>query len=109
MAFLEMTRMTLKWALSSPVTCHYPFEPRVPLADSRGRLVFTKETCVYCSVCAKRCPTGALTVARTQKRWGIDRLLCITCGNCVEVCPRKSLALETAHDVPVVTKDRENW
>jgi len=95
--------------MNAPVTNHYPFEPRVPLAASRGRLRFAKETCVYCSVCAKKCPTGALTVMRAQKRWGIDRLLCINCGNCVEVCPKKSLALETAHEGPVVTKDRENW
>ena len=102
-----MTRLVLKWAVTKPATSRYPFEPRRPIAGSRGRLVFTRESCVFCTVCAKKCPTGALTVLRPQKKWAIDRLLCITCGYCVEACPKKSLALETTHGAPVITKDRE--
>jgi len=48
----------------------YPFEPRNPIAGSRGQLVFTKDNCVYCNICAKKCPTGALLVNRAQKRNG---------------------------------------
>ena len=77
------------------------------MAGSRGRLVFTKENCVYCTVCAKKCPTGALAVNRAQKQWTVDRLLCITCGYCVEACPKKALELTTTHATPAVTKDRE--
>lgn len=107
MAYFEMSRLALKWALRKPVTTRYPFEPRQALAGSRGTLVFTKDSCVYCTVCAKKCPTRALLVVRAQKKWAIDRLLCITCGSCVDVCPKKSLRLDTPHAVPTVTKDRE--
>lgn len=107
MPYFAMSRLALKWALKKPVTTRYPFEPRRALPRSRGRLAFTKDNCVYCTVCAKRCPTGALAVNRAQKKWSIDRLLCITCGYCVEVCPKKSLELETTHAGPSVTKDRE--
>ena len=107
MAYFQMTRLALKWAVSKPVTTRYPFEPRVPIAGSRGLLHFALETCVFCTVCAKRCPTGAIVVRRTPKRWGIDRLLCISCGACVDACPKKSLTLTTAHGVPAITKDRE--
>ena len=107
MPYFKMTRVALKWAVSKPVTTRYPFEPRVAIPGSRGLLEFEKETCVYCNVCAKKCPTGAIVVRRAQKRWTIDRLLCISCGYCVEVCPKKSLSLTTAHGVPSVTKDRE--
>ena len=58
MAYFEMSRLALKWALTKPPTSGYPFEPRRALAGSRGRLVFTKDNCVYCTVCAKKCPTG---------------------------------------------------
>ena len=85
MAYFEMSRLALKWALTKPPTSRYPFEPRRALAGSRGRLIFTKDNCVYCTVCAKKCPTGALVVNRAQKKWAIDRLLCITCGYCVEL------------------------
>jgi formate hydrogenlyase subunit 6/NADH:ubiquinone oxidoreductase subunit I len=109
MPYFEMSKLALKWALSKPATTRYPFEPRRPIAGSRGRLVFTKTNCVYCTVCAKRCPTGALTVVRAQKKWSIDRLLCISCGCCVEVCPKASLTLSTEHGVPTVTKDNESF
>ena len=69
--------------------------------------MFTKDNCVYCTVCAKKCPTGALVVNRAQKKWVIDRLRCITCGYCVEACPKDSLALAGNHAVPTVTRDRE--
>lgn len=102
-----MSRLALKWVLSKPPTSRYPFEPRRPFAGSRGRLVFTRDNCVFCSVCAKKCPTGALTVNRSKKRWAIDRLQCISCGYCVEICPKKSLELTMAHASPAVTKDKE--
>ena len=107
MAYFEMSRLALKWALTKPPTSRYPFEPRKALAGSRGRLIFTKDNCVYCTVCAKKCPTGALLVNRADKRWAIDRLLCITCGYCVEACPKKSLELVSDHGAPAITKDRE--
>jgi len=107
MAYFEMSRLALQWAFAKPPTTRYPFVPRRPIAGSRGRLSFTRDACVYCGVCAKKCPTGALAVNRAQKRWAIDRLLCIVCACCVEVCPKKSLALSPAHGGPAVTKDYE--
>ena len=107
MSYFAMSRLALKWALTKPPTTRYPFAPRHVIAGSRGSLVFTKDTCVFCTVCAKKCPTGALTVNRARKKWTIDRLLCITCGYCVEACPKKSLELAGAHAAPTVTKDRE--
>jgi len=107
MPYFEMSRLALRWAVRKPPTSRYPFEPRKALAGSRGRLVFAKGNCVYCTVCAKKCPTGALVVDRAKKQWAIDRLRCITCGYCVEVCPKKCLLLSSSHDAPAVTKDLE--
>jgi len=107
MAYFEMSRLALKWAFAKPPTSRYPFAPRLAIPGSRGQLVFTKDNCVYCNVCAKKCPTGALLVNRAQKQWAIDRLRCVTCGYCVEVCPKKSLAMTTGHGLPSVTRDRE--
>lgn len=109
MAYFQMSLLALKWLVAKPVTSRYPFEPRQPLLGSRGQLQFARETCVYCTVCAKKCPTGALVVNRANKSWTIDRLLCISCGYCVEACPKKSLELTTAHGTPTVTKDRERY
>ncbi len=109
MSYFEMTRLALKWSVSPPATSQYPFQPRQALPRSRGRLEFTKDTCIYCNVCAKKCPTGALVVNRKEKQWAVDRMLCITCGYCVELCPKKSLSLATAHQGPAATRVRETF
>jgi formate hydrogenlyase subunit 6/NADH:ubiquinone oxidoreductase subunit I len=79
------------------------------IQGSRGSLTFDAETCVFCGVCAKKCPTGALAVIRQTRKWSIDRLLCITCGACIDICPKKSLSLVTQHMSPTITKDREYY
>jgi len=107
MAYLEMTRLALKWAMKHPPTTRYPFRPRRPIAGSRGQLVLDKNSCVYCTACAKKCPTGALLVVRNKKILAIDRLRCISCGYCVEICPKGSLKLTTSHGTPAITRDRE--
>ncbi len=107
MSYFEMSKLALKWAVSKPPTSRYPFEPRHPIEGSRGQVVFVKDNCVFCTVCAKKCPTGALIVNRAAKIWGIDRLRCISCGYCVEACPKNSLSLSTSHGTPTVTRDRE--
>ncbi len=107
MAYFKMSWLALKWALKKPATSPYPFVPRRLLAGSRGKLSFTKDGCVYCNVCAKKCPTHAIVVNRANKKWAIDRLRCIACGYCVEACPKDSLTLKPEHGAPTITRDRE--
>jgi len=107
MSYFGMSKLAMKWALTKPPTTRYPFQPRNPIAGSRGQLIFTKDNCVYCNVCAKKCPTGAIFLNRAQKKWAIDRLRCITCGYCVDVCPKDSLKMVEGHGNPAVTRDRE--
>ncbi len=107
MSLFSMSGLVMKWLFSKPYTSRYPFEPRQPIPGSRGTLDIALSDCTYCTLCAKRCPTAAIEVDRAAKRWTIDRLRCISCNCCVEVCPKKCLAMNTAHGVPTVTKDRE--
>lgn len=70
-------------------------------------LVIDMSTCVLCGLCARRCPTGALTVDRKAGTWTVNRAECLQCGNCVNGCPKKSLALipENGHpETEVYTK-----
>jgi formate hydrogenlyase subunit 6/NADH:ubiquinone oxidoreductase subunit I len=109
MPYFQMSRLAIKWALTKPPTTQYPFAARNAIAGSRGQLVFTRENCVYCTACAKKCPTGALKVERAQKRFVLERLRCISCGCCVEICPKNSLSLSTGHGSPVTTKAGETY
>jgi ech hydrogenase subunit F len=109
MPYFQMTRLALKWALSKPPTTRYPFQARRPMAGSRGQLQFTRDHCVYCTACAKKCPTGALRVDRARKLLVLERLRCISCGCCVEICPKNSLALSTGHGFPTTTRESESY
>lgn len=51
------------------------------------------DACVYCTLCAKVCPNGAITVDRANKSWEIDTDLCVQCGICVNKCPKKCLTI----------------
>ncbi len=47
--------------------------------------VIEKEVCTGCSICAKRCPTEAIT-GEIGKFYTIDQTKCIKCGTCLDVC-----------------------
>ena len=49
--------------------------------------------CVYCTICAKKCPGEALTVDRAAKTWTLDEDKCISCGTCADVCPKNAIVL----------------
>lgn len=65
-------------------------------------LVIDMTSCVLCGLCARRCPTGALSVDRKAGTWTVDRAACLQCGNCVNGCPKKSLALVPENGHPAV-------
>ena len=48
---------------------------------------------VYCTLCAKVCPNGAITVDRANKEWELDTEKCVQCGICVSKCPKKCLTM----------------
>jgi ferredoxin len=62
-------------------------------AASEGSLK-CDDTCVFCGICAKKCPQEAITVIRDEKKWEVDDDKCTRCGLCVEGCPKKSLKIE---------------
>ena len=51
------------------------------------------DTCVFCGLCAKNCPQGAISVDRASKSWKLDETLCVSCGHCTEKCPKKCLKM----------------
>ena len=67
--------------------------PRAPKPRDDGKPVQDPAKCVYCTICARKCPAGALTVDRAAKTWQLDEDLCVACGTCESVCPKKAIIM----------------
>lgn len=68
-----------------------PACPVVPRDD--GKPVSDPSKCVFCGICAKKCPMEAITVDRASKTWTLDDEKCIACGTCADSCPKKCIIM----------------
>lgn len=92
-----------------PATRNYPFVRRAPYAGARGHIDMEINGCIFCGLCARRCPVGALEVSRPQKTWSINRFRCIVCGDCVRTCPKKCLSMGAAYTAPAPQKSVDTF
>ncbi len=63
-------------------------EKRCPAGVCKGLLTYTidAETCKKCSLCAKACPTDAISGEPGKTVYVIDQSKCIKCGACESSC-----------------------
>ena len=67
--------------------------PAAPQPRDDGKPVQDPSKCVYCTLCARNCPAGALTVDRKEKTWTLDEDLCVACGTCQSTCPKDAIIM----------------
>ncbi len=104
MRFFTMSKIVTKNLFGGPATLMYPQKKRSFTPITRGRVEVDIQTCIFCGMCQRRCPTYAILVAKDKKEWQIDRLKCCTCNLCVEICPKKCLLMENKYYPPVTEK-----
>jgi formate hydrogenlyase subunit 6/NADH:ubiquinone oxidoreductase subunit I len=102
MKIFTMTKTVSRNLATGPATLMYPQRERIYPLITRGRIENAIDQCIFCGLCARRCPTYAIVVTKEDKAWQIDRLKCCICNLCVDVCPVKCLATDN-HYAPSVT------
>ena len=104
LASFKMAKTVLKSLFKKPATAMYPAVPREWTERTRGHVSIIEENCILCGICARKCPTNAISVDRKGKIWTINRMSCIQCESCVEACPKKCLAMAPSYTPPTVEK-----
>ncbi len=101
----EFLRPVFKNLLSRPSTRKYPAAPREPFAGARGQVEgINTEACVFCGICARKCPANAITVDRQLKTWTLDPFKCVVCSVCAESCPKGCITVSPVYRKPAYEK-----
>ncbi len=100
MSILSMSKTLFKSLIHGPYTVLYPVDKKEKYNRTRGRVEINISECIYCSMCQRRCPTGAIKVDKAAASWSIERLKCIQCNYCNEVCPKKCLRMDNDYTEP---------
>lgn len=90
---LPMLKTVITSVFKKSSTVLYPLEKKEQPAGMRGHVVNHIDECIYCGICQKKCPTGAIDVKRAELMWSIAFFDCVQCGHCVRVCPKKCLEM----------------
>jgi ferredoxin len=53
-----------------------------------GKFFIADAHCNGCSICAKACPAGTITMKNNRPRWAIN---CEDCNRCINICPEKAI------------------
>ena len=101
---MYMLKNILRNLSSGPSTRPYPLEEREPFQAYRGRIHNDVENCIFCSTCARVCPTNAIQVNIKEGRWEYDPFICVYCAACVEKCPTHCLKQDPTYRKPSITR-----
>ncbi len=107
MSLMNFTKTELRNLFSRPATRPYPQQPRKYSERTRGHIENNIDVCIFCGLCSRRCPTGAIAVDRAARTWAIHRFSCIQCGYCVASCPKKCLSMHQTYTQPGAQKTED--
>ena len=92
-----------------PATNLYPFDARSLPDNTRGKIVFSSESCVGCKLCERDCPSGAIVIVKIADKTfqaKIDLSTCIYCGQCAESCRKNSLVASRDFELAALSREQ---
>lgn len=104
MPFFKISKLVGGSLFKKPATNMYPVKSWVPYERTRGHIEIDIDACIFCGICAKKCPTVAIEVEAETGTWAIDPMRCIQCNCCVEVCPKDCLFDDPHYPAPSANK-----
>ncbi len=102
---MSMWRSSLRNLFSKPATRLYPSVPANLADDTRGRIVYDMDKCIFCGLCERRCPTNAITMDKANKSQSVSRARCIACRICVENCPTDAIEMRREYAPPATAPE----
>ena len=109
MGMMKFNKIALHNLFTKPAALMYPASKRSFFNKTRGCVAIDIESCIFCGLCSKNCPTDALHIDKGTKCWSIERLKCIQCNSCVESCPKKCLDMENVYIAPATVKGIDDF
>lgn len=106
MGLNSISNTIMKSLFRKPATAMYPVVKNEFYCNTRGKIEIAIDDCIYCGLCSRRCPAGAIEVSKPDLKWQIDRSRCVICNFCTEVCPKKCLTMNKQYTSP--TSDPES-
>lgn len=104
---LKMFNTIIKNLFKKSACDMYPVKQPQIYEQTRGHIAIDAPKCILCTLCDKRCPTGAIAVNKEARTWAITRGQCILCDQCVAVCPKKCLRMDNQYATPVAKRQVE--
>ena len=106
----EMFGNIMKNLVSKPATRMYPHVSREAFKDTRGKVEMVDiDKCIFCGICARKCPSDAISISRNDKSWEVDPFKCIICGVCADTCPKKCLNMSEQYYKPDSNKVKTKY
>lgn len=92
--------MTFRSIFRKPETTLYPIVEKAAPEGLKGHIENDMDLCIFCGICARTCPAGALRVEKAEGLWAIDRFACVQCGSCTRACPKSCLSMLPTYQKP---------
>lgn len=108
---MKLLGEALRNLFRKPFTRKYPkVKPEIP-RDFRGKVLHYPERCIYCGLCEKYCPSGAIQVDIRRKIWSYDWGRCTFCAQCQETCHElaKKDAIRLTKEYELAGKNRKGF